>query len=435
MTSSVAVLPASRARLRSTIHPCWTIVWLWVLSIGQYGYRYILQVNDPRTTHDYGFTPPALSAIKYAIFISFGLYGLLHFRNQPAIGANYRLLCYISASALVVLTGIALIRLATYPGDLDETSLCALQLIPWMASVFLVPLVFGPRHNLRDTLMIFERVTYWIAFAFWLTTVALVVFGIRYPALSYPGVLVRFGGILDDPNGYACLCLLLLVIAAAVKSGAWRTRVLVYGLMVAGTLSFSGYAIGLVMSACWLWSRLAKPSAGGLGSKLAKGFLVIAILTCAIATVVLVYESYDTLLETIDSLSSAKATSTNTHISDLLPDEAMVDAGSPVAFLFGIGIYSEDVYWRVLADFGWLGFFSVVSAIVAWSGYALWKVKTWRYSAGSWIIGVLIGSNGIPYLTTFPLNLLFWSLLALLVWGHETQRGSRGIQQLGFERG
>jgi hypothetical protein len=397
---------------------------LWILSIAQYGYRYILQVNDPRDSHLYRSTPTALSALKYEIFILFVFYALFRFSRRPVLlSQKYRMLIQATGIGLMVLAAVLLVRISALPGVLGETLLCAVQLIPWMTSVFFIPLVVEREHSITQTLKTFERMSFWVIFPFWLTTVVLAAFGIRYPALSYPGVLVRYGGIMDDPNGYACLCLLLLVLSVSIRAGAWKWRAVIYVVMLIGTLSLSGYATGVLMYLCWLLVRLSRPGAGlRLG-------LVGAGITCVVALSVVpmltTIFSLDEAINTISSIYSAKSGSASTHISDLVPNENVFEDSSLVELLCGSGGFSEDFYWRILANFGLMGLLTVVSIVLLWSYYALWRIRQWRYSMGIWGIGVLVGSNGIAYLLLFPLSLIYWSALGLLICAGENTSQTR----------
>ena len=394
--------------------PCWPIIWLWLLSIAQYSYRYILQVNDPNTSHEYGATPRSLSAIKYVIgfvFVSYSIYCLA--RRPISIGPRYRALISVMFGVLMVLALVVLVRLAVLPGALDETIGCGLELVPWMAIVVFVPFVFGRSDSLRKTLLVFERITFWVAFPFWLMTIALAASGVRYPALSYAGLLVRFGGILDDPNGYACMCLLLTVLAISFRTAHWRVRVLVYVLMLIGTLSLAGYLTGIVIGLCSLPSFFrARISRSRWVGALCASLVIVAISLTAFWVF---WEKNEDILDVTSALYSGKISSTSAHFSDLVPDEAALDVSSPVAVLCGTGGFSENFYWRVLANFGWCGLFAVVGALASWNFCALRRVHRGNRSLRAWSIGVLIGSNGIAYLLTFPLNLIYWSLLALMV--------------------
>ncbi len=282
-----------------------------------------------------------------------------------------------------------------------------------MACVFLIPFVFESEHDITDTLEMFERIVFWIAFPFWLITVVLVIADIRYPALSYPGALIRFGGILDDPNGYACLCLLLLTLSASIRRGAWKLRAAGYIVMLIGTLSITGYITGLVMLLCLLpsWIRKTKPITMCLAG---------AAILCVVVIAFRLYTENSAIIDGISFLYSGKSTSAATHISALSPDENMLDVSLPLTTLVGIGGFSENFYWRILVNFGWMGLFSVIVTIGLWTYYAL-RSSRWRSSVGAWSVGLLVGSNGIAYLLTFPLNLIYWCVIAMILRAKENQ--------------
>lgn len=393
---------------------CRPIVWLWVLAIAQYSYRYILQVNDPGSSIDYAATPPALSAIKYFLFLLFGAFaGICVWRRPASVSRTCRMLLSISAAGIAILSLALFIRLALSPGALDETATCALKLIPSIAGGCFVPLVFRSRHSLTQTLASFESITFWIAFPFWLTTVLLAIFEVRYPALSYPGLLVRFGGILDDPNGYACLCLLLAVLATICRTRHWKLRVCVYVAMLLGTLSLAGYATAVVIGIGFLLRRVLTSGTrkhSNLMRTLGISGAAISITAIAIAA----YQASDTVTA-ITSLYAAKSNSAAAHFSDLLPAEAAWDSSSLIALLFGAGGFSENFYWEILANFGWIGLLTVVSVLVSWLYLAFRHSDRSTNAIGIWSAAMLIGSNGIAYLLTFPINLIFWSILALLI--------------------
>lgn len=392
---------------------CWPVVLLWVSSIAQYSFRYILQVNDPNTSHLYRSTPEFLSAFKYDIFIVFALYALYcFFHRRVSVTKRYANLLTITAVGVLVLTFVLLLRMAALHGDMKNTLLCALELIPWITAIFFTPLVIRPDHSVAKTLAAFERVTFWVALPFWIMTVILAALGIRYPALSYPGLLVRCGGIVDDPNGYACLCLLLFVLATATRTGAWRARGIAYLVMLIGTLSLSGYATALVMLASWLLLRLVHFRAS-FGLRTVRVAAICGILLSVVPLFVAGHR-FENATNAIDTIYSAKSRSAVVHISDLSPTESMLDDSSTAALLIGTGGFSENLYWRILVNFGLTGLLVVVGLSLLWSYHALWRIKRWRSSVGIWGAGFVIGSNGIAYLLTFPLSLLYWSLLALL---------------------
>jgi hypothetical protein len=390
---------------------CWPMVWLWVLAIAQYSYRYILQVSDPNSSMQYAATPPALSAIKYALLLLFATYALS--RRSASMNRTYRHLLAVLTSALAILTLVVLIRLMLLPGDLDQTATCAAELAPWMASLFFMPFVFRPEHSLIQTLAAFERITFWVAFPFWLATILLATFGIRYPALSYPGLLLRFGGILDDPNGYACLCLFLMVVAVSGRARHWKLRVSVYIAMLLATLSLAGYTTAIIMGLGFLLRRILTRRVHR-PSMVVRTLAVCAALSCVVVLVIATSQTSEAV-EAISSLYAAKSYSAATHLSNLLPEEAAWDASSPVALLCGTGGFSENFYWRLLANFGWTGLLAILTVIGTSFYFAFQPSKRWASALGLWAVALLIGSNGIAYLLTFPINLIYWSFTAALV--------------------
>lgn len=406
------------SRADSPGRPCWPVIWLWILSIAQYSYRYILQVNDPRTTNYYDATPPALSALKYAILVLFVVYAGWRFIRAPVRATpHYRTVAQLTAFGILSMLAVLLLRIAIVPGDLDETYLCAMQFLPWMATALLIPFLANRQQSVPATLLAFEQVAFWITFPFWAITVCLALAGIRYPALSYPGVILRFGGILDDPNGYACLCLLLMMIAFGNRRGGWVLRFVIYGVMLLATLSLSGYVMAASIGAVLLFLKIYRSKQSAARWVLLTAFAG-GIVFVAVAVLPAIY-NLNHALNALGGLYSTKRNSAAIHISDLLPAEDTLQANSLFGILLGTGGLSENLYWRILANFGVIGLVIVAGLAILWF-CAGWSIhEPWRRTFMAWNLGVLIGSNGIPFLSTFPLGLIFWSGLALVLYERE----------------
>jgi hypothetical protein len=365
---------------------CGAIVFFWVLAIAQYAYRYILQVNDPRTSHLYSGTPAVLSAIKYALLAAFTIYALTRRPVMP-----WRLSWRIAAGCCASLILVLCARIYISDGDVSrDTIVCAAEFIPWMCSVFIVPSMLMPHHTIDETLSAFERVSFWVVWPFWCMTVVLALTGIRYPALSYPGLLLRFGGIIDDPNGYAVLCLLWLMLSSRHRIGHWRLRAGWYLIMLLMTLSISGYVTAFVMLGCKLaaWTGKMKLQTVKLG------------FACALIACALPLYKMEQAAEKLRGLYESKNNSAETHLAELVPklDDDLPDA------LLGRGGFSENFYWRIMANFGLIGLLVVGATVV------LWAMKAGSLSL--WAVALLIGSNGIAYLLVFPVNLIWWSAIA-----------------------
>jgi hypothetical protein len=362
------------------------MVSFWVLAISLYAYRYLLQVNDPKTSQLYSATPVLLSAIKYALLAAFTLYAL----TRRAL-IRWRFSWQIVGGCFVCLILVLSARICISHGDVSrDTAVCAAEFIPWMCSVFLVPLVLKPYHSVDATFSAFERVSFWIAWPFWCITVVLAFAGVRYPALSYPGLLLRFGGIIDDPNGYAVLCLLWLMLSCRHRMGHWRLRTLWYVVMLLMTLSIAGYLTALVM----LVYKLAAWT-GKIRLRTVRIGFACALIACAIP-----FYRMEQAAEKLRGLYEAKNTSAETHVADLVPklDDDLADA------LLGRGGFSENFYWRIMANFGLIGLIVVGITVVVWVMKA--------GSLAPWAVALLIGSNGIAYLLVFPVSLIWWSAIA-----------------------
>jgi hypothetical protein len=117
---------------------------------------------------------------------------------------------------------------------------------------------------------------------------------------------------------------------------------------------------------------------------------------------------------------SAKGSSATTHLIDLLPAQATLQESSLVGMLLGSGGFTEDFYWRVLANFGVVGLLVITVLLVIWCRATFSLTERWQRMLTAWNIGVLVGSNGIAYLLTFPLGLIFWSAAAFVLYAGQS---------------
>lgn len=431
----MTTLTATRVQVQPQVRhvACRPLVWLWLSGIGQYGYRYILQVNDTRTSILYRETPWILSAIKYELLVTFAVYVLFRLWRRRwhthAPSDKLRTLLWLTAASLLVFAAVLALRLVDSGGELDrDTWLCFAELMPWMATVFLVPLIVRRDHGVAETLRLFERAGFWMAWPFWLVTVILAALDIRYPALSHPGILLRFGGLLDDPNGYACLCLFWLVLALRERTGHWRLRATWYLVMLVGTVSLAGYGMAVIMGACWVILRLLlRPNRPDrlLKARFAIRTAMVSLLMIGGAFLAATLYSTEEAIDNLSRIYEAKSTSATIHLDQLAPDFNEIEEWTWVEVFTGKGGFSENFYWRVLVNLGLVGLAAVSLLLLTWFYQATWKNARWRASLGVWSVGVLVGSNGIAYLLVFPVSLIWWSALALAISGEAVERRPR----------
>ena len=188
----------------------------WIAAFTHYAFRYILQVSENHISPNYGDTPAYLSSIK-GVLLGLLILSIPFHRHRRKLPQRYRTLWITSLSLLIFSCILAAIRImAGQPvfevlvNDLWYTWL-------YLMIVLIVPYVCKPEY-IEPTIQRFASVAFWIAFPFWVVTVFLYYSEGRLPNNSFPGT-PRFGGIIDDPNGYGALIVLLAALTIPPSAG------------------------------------------------------------------------------------------------------------------------------------------------------------------------------------------------------------------------
>jgi hypothetical protein len=161
-------------------------------------YRYPLQINELGFSPSYSATPPVLQAGKFLLAVPLIAASLLRW-----IGNSARLKNWPVALATLFLAGYSLFKIL---GSADAQYV---DVSFWLLfSLMLVLAIDGVSLRALDKYFLFLLV---FALGSTLIEVLLfVVFG-RLPSMGIPGTyFVRFGGFLDDPNGFSAILYLLM---------------------------------------------------------------------------------------------------------------------------------------------------------------------------------------------------------------------------------
>lgn len=227
----------------------------------------------------------------------------------------------------------------------------------------------------------------------------------RLPALAYKNsISVRFGSLLDDPNGFA----LLVALALPVVFVAWKSRpvwriVLCLALLVSLVLtqSFTGIAaVVLALLAGSFALNWRRP-------------LVMAGFLILVPPVVLGVWDYVTGSAVVQSVWLTKTGSVNDHASSL---DALGAMG--VADVLGFGIPTaaiESSYVSMISSVGLpftvmyiiLGLFGVTRLHKTIKSTQKGREIALHYGAYFYLIAYLIGSINMQFSQVFPVDLLY----------------------------
>ena len=412
------------SKLSQEAQVSWLLVVCWCLSIAQYGYRYIFQVNDTRTSNTafYSSTPWYFSIVKFEILgavLIYGCYRLLVMRRVP----RFRSEIGLSWVALMVSLLVFALRMGA-----DSTSVVELlqdycHLWPFFLLTAMLPLLVR-REQVEPTLRKFSHYGFWLCFPFWILTVYLYFENNRYPALSWPGHL-RFGGILDDPNAYGILMSLLMVLGFEFKGSLWRFRVAAATLMLVTTQSFSSYLL-LIFVVSYYTIRLLRPT---LKTGAARPAIAAFGMLLVLSGIFVAAQFSSARLETeLDSLWRFKQTSVLVHLDHLrFPDE-MADA-SLFKWLFGGIGQSENAFNYILLNFGLVGLLAYTTVLGAFLGLAFKTRTGWGRALAFWVAATVADSVAIPFLAVFPINLLIWTILSCIIL-HNRKKAQWALQEI-----
>jgi hypothetical protein len=362
-------------------------------------YRYPLQINSSTTSQVYSDTPVSLQAGKFAlIFLTCCISApFLFWKRLNRLQAGIVLL------AAMVFSFPLIKLLAGFESRYIEVSFW-----PLAALVLVLPV---KNIDLRTIDKYFKALFYFAVISDFIEVSLFLLFG-RLPALGWGGTLsVRFGGFLDDPNGFGAILYLLMGWAFYRFSGKARFFMefaLVTCLFLTQSLTAIGF-FGLLLLVVMGWRLIKKP---------------LSILWICVGCVVLVGILEATqALEIIFLLIALKAGSASDHLS--IPWSSLIARWNEWFFVGEIGTsYASYESWWLssLLNFGvvwYVGYLMFTSLLVyaVWRSFRLCQSKEEKaVLAGIFLFGVyfMIGSANLPLPVIFPINFLFYVFCFLI---------------------
>lgn len=406
MASGLSASSTDKASAAETI-----LLWAIIAGCGHLFLRYIFQFSSSNTSPHYSDAPPWFSVIKDLILVA-TLLGLMLCRvldNRPQRRIRQAVF-YIALLALSV--GFSSILLKFGRGITDLETLNHGFRSTWIYPV-LIPAVLLLAPRVRPA-FIFARAStllFWMSLAAWVVQVALYLALGRLPATSHPGT-PRFGGLLDDPNGFAIL--MLWIMAAQWSFGGRRLalKTMLAIAMVVGTLSITGIVAGALMMAMTVLSWLKGSSRIRLReARIIGGVATLCIIGAGIGAIL--------ALDSADELIGFKGRSVTQHVESAQETvETQWDQG-PMNFLWGgEGRLEEASLLHLWVNQGVVGAFAYLALL----SIAIWTLAA-SGSAGMfrWGLAVVVASQGIPYLHLYPIMMIFWVTVALIALPHSTR--------------
>jgi len=364
-------------------------------------YRYPLQISNAGTSHTYSDTPPILQAGKFALAFPLIAISAVRWLSNSARASRWLIIF-----GTVFLSSFSLLKiLSGHDSQYIDVSFWILFSLILALSV--------------DTISVSAVDKYFcivLAYAFASTLVQIFLFMVfgRLPALASEGTyLVRFGGFLDDPNGFAAIWFLLM--GWSYKRFQGRTRFLILaGIVVSLLLTQSWTAIGFFLVILFVYAVIGafkRP----LSALLAIGALpLFAIFLVRLISIL----QQGFLLEILE----AKQASIGEHV---FPWTFWAAKWTDWVLLGSWEYNAYESWWgAALVNFGVLWFAGYLVLVVALLMYLRRaSAKAARESkpvyAGLLLFGYYFafGSLNLPLPIIFPINVLFFLFFFLVAFG------------------
>ena len=389
-------------------------------------YRYPFKINGSGTSPGYSDTPLPLQAGKYIAV------GLLTAVLVLCAVRRAALLVDRSGSRSWMYAAVAMGYVALLPAALGiayREPMSAYMVIIW--SFGLLMLFFGPDpeavprvlgrvckfFGVLSVLFFFVEVTLFLAFK-------------RLPALSYEdSLLVRFGGLWDDPNGFAFAWPLIFPILSSLRWKRLWTAAGVVALLATGSLTgIASVVIGYVAAVMLLlFFRATAPTAW-----LRMGMVAVpaALLLGAAASIEVDWSS---LIDMASAFAASKSGSVEGHLYSLDIFRSL-DAYTLLG-LTPLDVFGESAYVNWLANYGLVYVATIVSVLAA-TTLRLAAVAARRRAQGRepvefamlwYMCAVSIGLINLPLDRTYPINFLTTLLCGITlrssVWALFRSRG------------
>jgi hypothetical protein len=378
------------------------VFWLGIVLCTVYlSYRYPLQINSSGTSPTYSDTPIVLQLGKFLLALPLIAISAFRWLSNSA-----RLPRGPIVVVTLFLSSFALLK------TLEASDSQYLDVSFWM--FFSLVLVLGVD---SITISAVDRYFYfllWFAFGSTMVQVFLFVAFGRLPALAYDkGYLVRFGGFLDDPNGFAAI--LFLLMGYSYKRFSGRTCFLIVtGLVICLGLTQSWTAIAF-FSAILFFYTLVSAFKRPLSAVLAICVLPFAGMFLFRLAALLQQGLFLGMLQ-------GKQESIEGHI---FPWALWASKWSEWVLLGDWRYNAYESFWQAaMVNFGllWCGAYLVlIVGMLIYAHRAFWHAtpESKPVYSGLLLFGYYfaLGSFNLPFPIIFPINALFFLFFFLVVMG------------------
>lgn len=392
--------PLETSAARSSSLATNTIAILFVVGFYYLAYRYPLQIGSSLTSPTYSDTPVGLQVGKYVlvalVVVGAAFAARMSGTSIPLIAGRENA---IASMGLLVMSFFSLFKgLATGATDLIT--------LAFVLATGVVLSSMSLRWNL-DAARLSRFISFYavVCVAANAVEIALYRFTGRLPSLGYEGsVSVRFGSVLDDPNGFAVMVALLVpvVFIGWRRHSFWRF-VFVASLLASLVLtqSFTGI-VAVVIAALVGYVALHSRSANRL--------LLLLVVAFALALATWAFTTGSQLFTAVLGTKGGSITLHAGSLSELasLPFPAYLGLGD-----VNQGIESSYVY--LLANVGLP--FTIAFILVGLGAAGALRRRILAAADGEdtslysgffyFILAMLVASVNLQLVTVFPLNLLY----------------------------
>lgn len=389
----------SRARENDRNYAFWMGL---VLCTIYQSYRYPLQINTVGFSPTYSDTPLVWQAGKFVLALPLIAISVIQWLSNSARVTRWPIVLgtlFLSSYSLLKIFG---------GGDPQY-----LDVFFWM--LFALGLVLAV-----DTVSISAIDRFFcllLAYAFGSTLIEVVLFvGFgRLPAMAYDGTyMVRFGGFLDDPNGFAAILFLLMGWSSERFKG--RTRFLILaGIVVSLLLTQSWTAIAFFLAMLLVYSVIA----------LSKHPLLATLTICAFSLLLIFFAVHGIPQLPVGLFTDILDTKQGSIEGHQFPWAHWSSAWADWALLGDWKYNAYESWWpAAMVNFGllWFGvYLSLVTALLAYLQRSCSKAprEAKPVYVGLRLFGYFFafGSLGLPFPIKFPINALFFLFFFLAAFG------------------
>jgi hypothetical protein len=375
------------------------LFWLGILLCTMYqSYRYPLQISDSGTSPTYSDTPLALQAGKFILALPLLVMAAVRWLSNSA-----------QIRRPVIALGMLFVAVYSLLKIYEEHDSQFLNVSFWL----LFSLVLGLAIDNISLSSLDKYFRLLLAYSLASTAVEVFLFFAfgRLPSLAWSeGYLVRFGGFLDDPNGFAAILFLLMGWSYLRFKG--RTRFLLLASLVVALLltqSWTALAFFLAFLGMLFLVFLLKRPVAALATACALPLLV-AVIVQGIRQL-----PGDLLLQLLEDKQSSIEGHTFPWAHWLSRWQEWL--------LMGEWKYNPYESWWAssMVNFGllWFGVYLALIAVLLfglWRAYARATIQAKPVYAGLLMFGLYFafGSLNLPFPIIFPINALFF-LFSFLV--------------------